>query len=483
MLFVRFCSLSLSLSLRPLHAHCFFVCIFIWRLIASVLAPFFRQSVTHPNSLNDFRCITCQHHRRSRPYTGHQGKNHLRIGPTTIEYNDQFKLFVLCRRSNPRFDAKIYSHVIVINFNITAELLANRMLHMICEAGDKRAMAERSTLATTIADNQRRSDELEDGLLTQITLADGNFTDNPDSMNLLSSTKDEMRRIDTQLLADRARLARIDERRNDFASMAKRAAGSFMALADMMTINVFYQYHIDDFVQIFEETLATSDSDDDVRARLSSERCVTEMINDLNKRIYHFGSMGMRAKDKLIFSLRLAMELELCSAKLNHKEIEFLLNPAASVVAQTAAISSDGNCFSDWLSDEQYVNVHLLATALPHTFDNLWAEISGNVEKWRTWHRSPQPETNVDGILCGATNRTNFQVIFRFTSGPPCKCCRYAPIYSLLVVGIPKIDVYYIWCVEHGCCCHSVRCRNGRGIQQNPPVLLMICHRQYNQYL
>lgn len=367
-----------------------------------------------------FFSFLARRHCSQRSHLERNGKTLLQLGKIDVELHADFKLFLLCRRSNPKFNAKIYSNAIIINFNITFELLENRMLHIIFETSDKQSTEERVSVATAIAHNHRRLGELEDGLLTQIALGDGNFIDNPDSMKLLLSTKNEIRQIDAQLLDQKNVFMLGDTKRNDFRWIAQKAAGLFNALADMMTIGVFYQHHINDFVEIFEQQIigcVQQWSAADVR--LSSDRYVAEMISDLNKRIYHFGSMGMMASDKLIFSLRLAMELELCDAKLNHKEIEFLFKPAAAAVAAAAAgvettvttINPMENCFSEWLSQEQYMNVYLLATTFPHTFDNLLTEISENVEKWRTWHRSPQPETNIDSIWCG-TNLTNFQVIF-----------------------------------------------------------------------
>lgn len=295
------------------------------------------------------------------------------------------------------------------------------MLQILFESSDKQSAEKRVAVATSIAHNQRRLNELEDGLLTQIALGDGNFIDNPDSMKLLLSTKNEIRQIDSQLLDQSSTLTLIDTKRSDFRLIAKKAAGSFNALADMMTINVFYHYHINDFIEIFERIII--DVEWDVAVQLPMDRFVDKLISDLNKRIYHFGAMGMKASDKLIFSLRLAMELELCDNKLSHEEIEFLLRPVNAGTTTAATINPLENCFSDWLSHEQYVSVHLLAAAFPHTFANLLKEISGNVEKWRTWHRSPQPETNIDAIVSG-TNLTNFQVIF-ISQGFPKYCEHY----------------------------------------------------------
>lgn len=346
------------------------------------------------------------------------------MGPIEIEFNAGFRMYLVSRRSNPKFSAQIYSRAVFINFNTTLSSLENQLLDIVFELVDIKMAKERASLHGSIVANRKQIQALEEGLLSQILSCDGNLLDNPNTMKLLESTKIEVVELTEKASANRHTLANINTKRNDFRLIALKGASIFAVLADMGALNPFYQHAMCDFIKIFTQIMraietqdgqnSSIDSTSSTSVRCDLNQCLLKIIADLSKRIYNIGSMGIFQKDKLLFSLRIATELEYCDGRLMREEIEFLLKPntADAIATSTAAIELSScvtNTLSSWLTTEQYNRIYQLMVIFPRTFGNIIMQIEMNTEQWKAWYHAEQPET-IDCPDPYAASMTNFQV-------------------------------------------------------------------------
>lgn len=362
-------------------------------------------------------------------------RQYARVGPIEIEFNAGFRMYLVSRRSNPKFSAQIYSRAVVINFNTTLSSLENQLLDIVFEFVDINMAKERASLHGSIVANRKKIQALEEGLLSQIASCDGNLLDNPNTMKLLESTKIEVVELNEKASANRHTLANINTKRNDFRLIALKGASIFAVLADMGALNPFYQHAMCDFIKIFTQIMRSIETQDGQNSSIDStsstsstsvrcdlNQCLLKIIADLSKRIYNIGSMGIFQKDKLLFSLRIAMELEYCDGRLMREEIEFLLKPntadamaatATSTSTSTAAIELSScvtnQALSSWLTTEQYNRIYQLMVIFPRTFGNIIMQIEMNTEQWKAWYHAEQPET-IDCPDPYAASITNIQV-------------------------------------------------------------------------
>lgn len=328
-------------------------------------------------------------------------------------------MYLVSRRSNPKFSAQIYSSAVVINFNTTLSSLENQLLDIVFELVDIKLAHERASLHGSVVTNRKRLQALEEGLLTQIASCDGNLLDNPNTMNLLEFTKMEVLELNETEATNRNTLANIDAKRNDFRLIALKGASIFVVLADIGALNPFYQHAMCDFIKIFTQIMLSirtqigqNSSDSSISSnsdRCDLNQCLLKIIGDLSKRIYNIGSIGIFQKDKLLFSLRIAMELEYCDGRLMREEIDFLLKPIAAVQLSPRM----QNTLSDWLTNEQYNRIYQLMVKFPRIFGDIIMQIEMNAEQWKAWSHMEAPET-IDTPEPYATSLTNFQVEIQF---------------------------------------------------------------------
>lgn len=338
----------------------------------------------------------------------------MKVGSIEIEFNDGFRMYLVSHRSNPKFSAHVYSSAVVINFNTTLASLENQLLDIVFETVDGELATERASLYGSVAANHKRLDELEAGLLTQIASCDGNLLDNPNTMKLLESTKLEVIQLNAMTFTNKNTLTTIETKRNDFRLIALKAASLFFVLADMAALNPFYQYAMCDFIDIFTQICMVAihaQHDDGTNGEcmdgIDLNQRLLKLIADLSKRIYNIGSMGIFQKDKQIFSLRIAMELEHYDGRLARNEIDFLFKPIDVTLHVSKIISPD------WLSQQQYNYMHELMTAFPLVFSDFVNQLNVNANDWQEWLQAKAPES----INCPepyAMSITLFQVATTF---------------------------------------------------------------------
>lgn len=318
----------------------------------------------------------------------------MKVGSIEIEFNDGFRMYLVSHRSNPKFSAHVYSSAVVINFNTTLPSLENQLLDIVFETVDGELATERASLYGSVAANHKRLDELEAGLLAQIASCDGNLLDNPNTMKLLESTKHEVIQLNAMLFANKNTLTTIETKRNDFRLIALKAASLFFVLAGMAALNPFYQYAMCDFIanftQICVAAIRTPHDDGpsgECMDGIDLNQRLLKLIADLSKRIYNIGSMGIFQKDKLLFSLRIAMELEHHDGRLSRSEIDFLFKPL-DVTVHVSKIISPG-----WLSQQQYHHMHALMAAFPFVFSDFVKQLDVNASEWQEWLQAKAPES------------------------------------------------------------------------------------------
>lgn len=436
MLFIYLYSLFAYSSILPFYQNkysryistmCMVQCIvYVFVYVFLLLLFFFILSICFT------RCLPFYY--RYSPEIG--SRQFAKVGSIEIEYNDGFRMYLVSHRSNPKFSAHMYSSAVIINFNTTLSSLENQLLDIIFASriGDAELAHKRVDLFNSLGVRQKQLHDLEAGFLTQIASSDGNLLDNPNTMKLLECTKHDVQELNALICATKNTLANIETKRNDFRLIALKAASLFFVLADMAAINPFYQHAMSDFIDIFTQIMVsvqTSDGgewssgsnsgsgggDDGSNTHTQCVRmnqCLLKIIADLSKRIYNIGSIGIFQKDKLLFALRIAMELEHCDGRINRKEMEVLLRryqpghrASGDHVGGGGVAVANISC--DWLTNQQLSDIHQLTTAFPAMFGNFFNQIEMNSTQWKAWLHASQPESINYPEPC-ALGTTPFQV-------------------------------------------------------------------------
>ncbi|XP_073445808.1 uncharacterized protein [Dendrobates tinctorius] len=176
--------------------------------------------------------------------------------------------------------------------------------------------------------------------------------------------------------------------RGDFREIAVRGAVMFDTSRMLQQLNKMYNTSYKQLLQLFDASVAHSE-------RYSLKGIVASVTSN----IFSFISRSLLDKDRLVYALLLAFEVQDSLGRLSPGEREFIISPVLCVTVLQGRNSKmlesrqqEKNPF-DWMSEEQFKNVQALATCFDW-FGDLFDRMCKDVKDltWKTFCESEQPE-------------------------------------------------------------------------------------------
>lgn len=156
---------------------------------------------------------------------------------------------------------------------------------------------QRKQLVIETSQNRATLKELEDTLLSELSKkTDIPLVDNVPLIETLDHAKSKANEIAEALENARVTSASIDESRESYKGVAKRGAILFFAMQGLKAISEMYEYSLNSYLTVFNNSLVTARKDNILQNRL---RNIKERLTTL---VYEFTCMGIFEVHKLMFS-------------------------------------------------------------------------------------------------------------------------------------------------------------------------------------
>jgi len=97
------------------------------------------------------------------------GQKVIQIGAGVIEYNDNFKLYLITNLPTPRYSPQTLTKVSLINFTITLEAAKDQMLSILAKEEDEILENEKVRLMYQNAENKQKLFQLEQSILALLS--------------------------------------------------------------------------------------------------------------------------------------------------------------------------------------------------------------------------------------------------------------------------------------------------------------------------
>jgi len=164
----------------------------------------------------------------------------LRIGDSTVEYDDKFKLYITTKLRNPHYLPEVSTKVTLLNFMITPAGLQDQLLGVVVAEERPDLEQAKSKLLLQSAENQRVLAELEDKILHVLSSSQGNILTDETAIKVLNESKKLSNEIEEKQKAADATEKEIDETRAGYTPVASHASRLFFVTADMGNIDPMY---------------------------------------------------------------------------------------------------------------------------------------------------------------------------------------------------------------------------------------------------
>ncbi|XP_053674809.1 dynein axonemal heavy chain 7 [Anopheles nili] len=301
----------------------------------------------------------------------------IKLGDSIIEYNDSFKFYITTKLRSPHYLPEIAVKVTLLNFMITQTGLQDQLLSITVARERPDLETEKNSLIVQGAENKRQLQEIEDKIL-QVLSSEGNILEDETAVSVLSSSKTLANEINEKQIIAEVTERQIDVARLQYTPIAAHSTVLFFTIADLASIDPMYQYSLTWFVNLFTAAIDNTEKVDEVPARLEDLR--TYFTYSLYENICR----SLFEKDKILFSLLLATNLQQDAGQLSMAELMFLLTGGVGLD------NPEPNPGAGWLPDKNWDEICRLTTSF-QVFGDLQRHVVENLKGWKQYFDGDTP--------------------------------------------------------------------------------------------
>ncbi|XP_052807484.1 dynein axonemal heavy chain 5-like isoform X7 [Mya arenaria] len=321
------------------------------------------------------------------------GKNRFKIivEDHEVECDPRFRLFLHTTVEPHMVPQSLAAYAAVMYFQLFRSCVEEELLDRFMAHEKSRLEDEMTALRQERQENMEYLDKLERQMRT-------NLSSDVRLMNDLQATKKlaELKKQFDETVESQTRVelseGSILKARDGFRSIAQRAAVCFDVTQYMREANPLYQISYERFLDIYDSAISHSE-----------RSAVKAVLEKVTTHAYYYTARALMEKDRFIYALALALEVEDSMGRIGIGEREFLISPDYSSVVmlslghiqpnQENKITQAKKPF-DWMTDDQFHNLQVLATHFDwfqEMFDRMPKD--GRETQWRGLCETESPET------------------------------------------------------------------------------------------
>jgi dynein heavy chain, axonemal len=326
-----------------------------------------------------------------------RGKHvYVSISDKEMEIASSFQIFFITRLPNPHFSPELQAKTTVVDFTVTMQGLEDQLLGQVIQKEQKALEDQLAKVLEDVNANTKALLALNDLLLERLSSNTSNLLDDEALIGVLATTKAKAADVKAKLQAAAEAREQISEQREQYRPVATRGSVLYFSIVDVSNINEMYQTSLDQFVQLFLQSMTISD-----KATLQTKR-VKNIIDTLTYIVYRYINKGLYERHKLLFVFIVTTKILISAGVLDPHEVSLFLRGGAAYDVNSLARKKP-----DWVRDnETWANVMALSDETT-VFKSLPDNMVRRPAEWSAFYDAETPETlpvpDYEGVMSTAS--------------------------------------------------------------------------------
>jgi dynein heavy chain 2, cytosolic len=301
----------------------------------------------------------------------------IQIGEKTVDYNNDFKLFITSRNSNPYLPPDAVAITTMVNFTTTRAGLSGQLLAATIQNEKPELESKKTELLKTEEDYKIQLSRLEDTLLEELASAKGNILENKELLESLNKTKESSAVIEVSLEESLKLTESLDKERQVFSPLAETGSKLYFVITRLESLNNMYKFSLNAYLGIFEKALKKAEKALKSEKYDNPEDKIVGLKQILIALVYNYVSRSLFKDDRMMFAMHVVNSM----FSKQFKENEWA-HFTKTLISDVKGGGDRKSQVPSWLDNEQASGYLDLKNNLPDLFQKAGL---ADEKSWRDW--------------------------------------------------------------------------------------------------
>ena len=364
-----------------------------------------------------------------RDLVGQGPRKMIQIGEKSVDYNENFRLFLVTRDPQPDLPSDAKALVNEINFSVTRSGLEAQLLSLALNHEKPELEQKKSELLASEDKLKIQLSDLEKRLLNELAQSEGNILENKSLLDSLNQTKTQSNEIALSLQTSKEIQEDLDRQREVYRPIGNVGSLLYFLVAQLSAVNNMYEFSLPAFISLFRANLANKDGAPSSSGGGDEYARVEGLSATLKLKIFTHITRSLFKADRLMFALHFVHCLK--PALFGEKEWEFL---TGQIVGET---NNQDIPLPGWASKDRSGAFSSFSSTFPSL---LRSARLGDEHAWGKWFKSSRPEVEFPQAPQGEKQLTPFQRLLFIKTLRPDRLQTALQQFACEAIGISTIS-------------------------------------------